>query len=308
MNKTLVILAAGLATRYGGGKQLASVGPNGEALLDYAIYDALKAGFNRICFVIRQPLEDAFRDHVNRFFGSNLTVSYAYQILDDIPDGCTVSAERSKPWGTAHAVWVARKEVDTPFVVINADDFYGAGAYRQLSTQLDGSVTKTATEYAMAGYALGETLSQFGGVSRGLCKRDSNGYLKSLVEVKNIRAEEKTIVGYDISGTRYDLCETDIVSMNIWGLTPAIFPILERQFVSFLENRSHDLDAEFLLSTAINEQIAGGDATLKVLQAKDSWMGMTFREDRLEAEKAIKKLIGQGKYPLDLRSSPSEPT
>ncbi len=303
MNKTLVILAAGLATRYGGGKQLAPVGPNGEALLDYAIYDAMSAGIDRICFVIRPALEDEFREHVSNFFGSRLSVDYAYQTLDDIPNDFPVFTSRIKPWGTAHAVWVARHEVKTPFIVINADDFYGVDVYTQLARQLDNSLEGTGIEYTMAGYSLGETLSPFGGVSRGLCECDADGFLKSLVEVKNIRSEKGSLIGHDVSGTQYKLNTNDIVSMNIWGLTPAIFPILERQFVTFLSKYAQNLDAEFLLSTAINEQITEGDATLKVLHAKGRWMGMTFREDRAAAEKAIADLIDRSKYPKDLGSS-----
>jgi UTP-glucose-1-phosphate uridylyltransferase len=300
MTETLVVLAAGLSTRYGGNKQLAAVGPSGEVLLDYAVFDAVRAGFDHVAFVIRRELEDDFRTHVAARFGKRVRITYSYQELKSLPVSFELPPNRTKPWGTGHAILAAQDEVDTPFVVINADDFYGASAYTQLFEFLESPQTAQSPQFAMIGYALRETFSPHGGVSRGICECSDEGMLEQLVEVKNIEDDDGDIAGVTVDGDRYALNGDEIASMNIWGLTPAVFPILQRQFAEFLSEHREDPDAEFLISNALNEQIASGLSRLRVLPARDPWFGMTFQSDRPNVSRQIAGLVKQGFYPDDL--------
>ena len=302
MTQTLVVLAAGLSTRYGGNKQLASVGPNGEALLDYAVHDAVRAGFTNVTFVIRRELERDFQNHVKRRFGRRVSVSFAFQDLADIPAGYALPDSREKPWGTAHAILAARHIVQDQFVVINADDFYGASAYSLLHEYLEMPQAPEVPEFAMIGYTLRETFSPFGGVSRGICECGNRGFLERLVEVKKIENMNGEITGVTVTGDRYALEGDETVSMNVWGLTPAVFPILKRQFSEFLAEFGNDPDAEFLLSNALNEQIAAGKTRLKVLATRERWFGMTFQDDRPNVARQITGLVERGVYPNHLAS------
>jgi UTP-glucose-1-phosphate uridylyltransferase len=302
MPQTLVVLAAGLSTRYGGNKQLASVGPNDEVLLDYAVYDAMRAGFTNVTFVIRRELEQEFRMHVTRRFGRRVQITFAYQELKDLPEGIELPVGRVKPWGTAHAILAARAIVTGPFVVINADDFYGAAAYSLLSEFLERTQASGTPEFGMTGYILHETFSPFGGVSRGICECDNRGFLERIVEVKNIVNNDGEIAGVTVSGDGCTLQGDETVSMNIWALTPDVFPILERQFVGFLSEYREDPDAEFLISSALNEQIASDVSQLRVLTTRDRWFGMTFQADRQNVARQIMTLVEQGVYPDDLTS------
>jgi choline kinase len=306
MSQTLVVLAAGLSTRYGGNKQLASVGPNGEVLLDYAVYDAVRAGFTNVTFVIRRELENDFQEHIAKRFGGRVPVAYSYQELQDLPDGIELPSNRVKPWGTAHAILAVREVVDEPFVVINADDFYGGSAYSSLYEFREQRETGVIPEYAMIGYRLNDTLSEHGGVSRGICECGDAGYLERLVEVKKIESIGTEISGVTVTGERYALHGGETVSMNIWALTPAVFPILEKQFAGFLREHRDDPDAEFLISNALNEQTATGISRLKVIAACERWFGMTFQEDRPNVARQIGKLVELGLYPNDLTKSSRE--
>ena len=303
MPQTLVVLAAGLSTRYGGNKQLASVGPNGEVLLDYAVYDAVRAGFTSVTFVIRRELEKDLQEHVADRFGGSARVAYSYQELQDLPHGIELPPNRVKPWGTAHAILAVRDVVDEPFIVINADDFYGRSAYSSLYEFRERGRTGAIPEYAMIGYTLNDTLSEHGGVSRGICECSDAGYLERLVEVKKIESIGTEISGVTVTGERYALHGGETVSMNIWALTPAVFPVLEKQFAGFLREHRDDPDAEFLISTALNEQIATGVSRLKVLAACERWFGMTFQEDRPNVAHQIGKFVDQGLYPNDLTTA-----
>ena len=290
MSHTLVILAAGLSTRYGGSKQLAAVGPSGEILLDYAVHDAVKAGFEQVTFVIRRELEKEFRSHAESVFGTRLTVTFSYQ------EG------RKKPWGTAHAILSTRDQVSGPFVVINADDFYGASAYTLMNDFFVSTGGSDGTELAMVGYPLGETFSPHGGVSRGICECDDRGFVQRIVEVKQIERRDTSVEGVTVEGNPYALHGDETVSMNIWALTPAVFPILDRQFKEFVRKHGQNPDAEFLISTALNEQVASGESRLRLFQTGDRWFGMTFQDDKPVVQREIAALVEQGKYPAELAS------
>jgi len=304
MDLTLLVLAAGLSTRYGGVKQLEAVGPSGETLLDYGIYDALRAGFSRVVLVTRRDLEPALREHVSRIFGDALTVAFALQELDAMPAGYSVPEGRVKPWGTGHAVLAAKSQVSEPFVAMNADDFYGASAYLLLAGHLREVVDTGEPHFAAAGYRLRDTLSPHGGVSRAVCELDRDGYLQRVTEVKGIREDEGTIAGVSVAGERYVLDGDETISMNLWAATPAAFPLLDQQFEKFLAEHGADRDAEFLLSTAVNDLIAGGALRVKVIPTPGPWLGMTHREDRPYVVGRLRQLIDAEHYPEDLSLSP----
>lgn len=296
MDLTLVVLAAGLSTRYGGLKQLEPVGPSGEALMDYGIYDGLRAGFNRIVIVTRPELAEALREHVVGVFGDSLPVAFAYQELDDVPE-FAVPATRRKPWGTGHAVLAARAVVAEPFVAINADDFYGADAYAALAGHLRESHETAGLEFAAAGYTLRDTLSPHGGVSRAVCQVDGAGYLLRVTEVKQIEAVNSGLAGVTVAGERFPLTGAETISMNIWAATPASFPLLWQEFGRFLEKHGSDLDAEFLLSTSVNDLIASGRGRVKVLPASGPWLGVTYQDDRPRVAEKLRELVDAGRYP-----------
>lgn len=300
MDLTLVVLAAGLGSRYGGLKQLEALGPGGETLLDYGIYDAVRAGYARAVLVIRAELESAFRERLERRFGDTIEIRFAFQSLDQLPDGVSVPAERGKPWGTGHAVLAARSEVGEPFVVMNADDFYGRTAYEALADHLRRNADTDPLNFAAAGYELSETLSPHGGVSRAVCKLDDDGYLVHVTEVKRIRREGDVLVGVTLAGEPFWLHGDETVSMNLWAATPAAFPILERQFARFLGGHADDPEAEFFLSEAVNEQIATRAVRVKVIPTPGPWLGVTYPQDRDHVVKRLHELVAAGAYPSDL--------
>lgn len=300
MEPVLVILAAGLARRYGGVKQLERVGPCGEALLDYGIYDAVRAGFGSVVLVVRPELEARFRRHVTATVGDAIPVSYVSQELDDLPQGRKLPRGRHKPWGTGHAVLAARRTVHGPFAVSNADDFYGGSSYGQLAAHFVGPVGGDPV-HALVGYRLHETLSPYGGVSRCVVRRGEAGFVVQLAEVEGIREVGGRVWGTTVQGEPVDLTNDELVSMNLWGFTPQVFAVLERQFSEFLEDCVSDSTAEFLLTTGLNEAIATGDLRIAVLEARGRWFGMTFPDDRERVRRAIADLVERGVYPSDLR-------
>ncbi len=294
MTLTLVVLAAGMSTRYGGLKQLAPVGPNGEALMDYAVFDAVKSGCDKLVFVIRHEIQADMTDHVSALVGDTVPAAFVFQEIG--------SAKRAKPWGTAHAVLAAEPEASSPFMVCNADDFYGAGAYEALAGHLGTQSTAAQWQnmpYALVGYRLRDTLSPFGGVSRAVCDCDNDRYLERLVEVKQIREADSELAGIGESGNGVRLTGDETVSMNLWGLTPSVFPLFRRQFEDFVASDPQD-DAEFLIPTAISEQVARGETQLSVLQAGGEWFGMTFSDDKPVVTRRIRELVDRGIYPDDL--------
>jgi hypothetical protein len=300
---TLVVMAAGLATRFGGPKQLAPVGPAGEALLDYDVYDAARAGSRRVVFVVRAELADAFHVHTREVLGDAMETVFVEQRLDDLPGGRRPPPGREKPWGTAHAVLAARGAVTGPFAVCNADDCYGPGAFRLIAEHLRREARATPPVHALAGYRLDATLSSHGGVARGVAVTDRDGLLARLEEIRDVRREAGGITGATPEGTRRAFAGDEIASMNLWGFAPDMLPVLMDQFAAFLDAAAGDPDAEFPLSTAVNAQVAEGRARLRVLAAPDRWFGMTFAADLPAARDALATLVRAGTYPADLRAA-----
>ncbi len=296
---TLVLLAAGMGSRYGGVKQIDSVGPNGEAIIDYSIYDALRTGFTDLCFVVRADIEEAVREFFAGKFPDTIRVSYAIQSLDDIPEGISAPANREKPWGTSHAVYAARGVVSTPFAVINADDFYGRDAYKTLHAYLS-ALANDETDYAMVGYRLEETLSPHGTVSRGICKTDADGFLESITEHKKIEATGSRIIDTLDDGSTQELQPDDIASMNMFGFTPAVFPQIEREFTSFVRKNGDNPKAEFYIPDLMTRLIATKNAQMRVLSTSARWFGMTYREDRKVVQERIREYVESGIYPRNL--------
>jgi UTP-glucose-1-phosphate uridylyltransferase len=292
---TLLILAAGMGSRYGGLKQIDAVGPAGETILDFSVYDALRAGFGQIVFVIRREIEEAFRQSIGARFEQRVPVKYAFQEIDDLPPGFTVPAGRTKPWGTTQAVLAAAQMIREPFAVINADDFYGLESFQSLSRHLQTE----NSGYAMIGFILRNTLSEFGAVARGISAVDENGYLKSVVEMIGIERDGAEIKsGSEIkAGGGIRLSGDEIVSMNMWGFTPRVFDQLRAYFESFLEANSLDQRAECYLPNAVNSLIQSGESRVRVLPTSEAWFGVTYREDRPHVAESIARLVRSGIYP-----------
>lgn len=305
MKKTaLVIMAAGIGSRFGGGiKQLEPVGPNGEIIMDYSIHDALEAGFDRIVFVIRHDLEDDFREVIGDRIEKIAPVSYAFQELDDIPDGFTVPEGRKKPWGTGQAVLSVRDIVNEPFLVINADDYYGKEVFKKIHDYMVSEMDENATVYdvCMGGFILTNTLSDNGGVTRGVCEVGEDGVLKRVTETYNIVKTPDGLSATDKEGNPVTVREEQHVSMNMWGLTPAFIRELERGFPIFLQNlKEGDIKSEYLLPTIIDQMIKDGRVRVKVLETQDHWFGVTYKEDKAGVAESIRALISQGVYPEKL--------
>ena len=297
MKPTLVILAAGMGSRYGGLKQLDELGPNGEAIIDYSLYDAIRAGFGKVVFIIRTDFAEEFKARFEPRLKGRIQTEYVYQSLDKIPAGFTLNPEREKPWGTAHAVMMASGVVNEPMAVINADDFYGRESYQVMADFLTSS--DDPSEYSMIGYRVANTLSPFGTVSRGVCMTDENGYLTSVVERTKIQRDSDGIYYYEPEG-RFPLSENTPVSMNFWGLKPNVFDYLNDGFGRFLEERGNELKSEYFIPLLINENILSGKIATKVLACDAPWFGVTYREDKPDAQAQILSLIESGVYPRKL--------
>ena len=302
MNKvtspTLLVMAAGIGSRYGGLKQIDPVGPGGETLIDYSIYDALRAGFSRAVFILRKEIEQPFREIIGKRFEKCIAVDYVIQELDMLPQGFSVPPGRSKPWGTTQAILLTAEVINEPFVVINADDFYGAEGYRLLEQHL----RRGGDEYAMAGYILRNTLSDYGTVARGVCRVCGDGFLESVVEMTKIERDGAHAKNTDAAGQTTRLEGSEIVSMNFWGFTPRIFPQLEEHFKRFLELHGAEEKTECYIPIVVNDLVVAGQARVKVLRTRDSWFGVTYREDRPRVVKSINRLIRRGDYPEKLWS------
>lgn len=300
MKPTLVIIAAGMGNRYGGLKQIDPIGPNGEILIDYSIYDAVRAGFGKLVFVIRPDFEDTFKQNISGKFESNLEVSHVYQQTCDYLDGFEPPHERKKPWGTGHAILTAGKAVDEPFVAINADDYYGHNSFKIVADYMSGSEMRRPDSHAMVGYILRNTLSEHGHVSRAVCHCGPQMLLDNIVEQTKIKRQADAAVYFDESGKAFSLTGDEIVSMNFWAFGQSIFNSLQEQFSDFLNDRGHDPQAEFFIPTAVNNLIAAGKITVKVLKTRDRWFGITYRQDKASTIKNINKLIEEGVYPEKL--------
>ncbi len=298
----LVIMAAGIGSRFGGGiKQLAPVGPGGEIIMDYSIYDALEAGFDKVVFVIRKDLEKDFKEVIGNRIEKQADVDYVYQELDDIPEKYqTKFSGRTKPWGTGQAILCCKDVVDTPFLVINADDYYGKSAFREAYEYLTRIPDTGKIQICMVGFVLKNTLSDNGGVTRGLCKVDGQGMLTGITETHNIEKDGDRAVIREADKVKALDADTP-VSMNMWGLTPAFFEILESGFERFLNDTpAEDLKAEYLLPTIIGDLLVEGKVSVKVLKSEDQWFGVTYKEDREAVMNAVRKLIENGVYPASL--------
>ncbi len=299
---TLVVMAAGIGSRFGGGiKQLEAVGPNGEIIMDYSIHDALEAGFNKVVFVIRKDLDKDFKEIIGRRMEKLVEVEYAYQELNDIPERFQKKTEgRKKPWGTGQAILCCKDVVDEPFLVINADDYYGKEAYREAYAYLTGRKDDNAYEACMVGFVLKNTLSDNGGVTRGVCKVDEHRMLSEIVETSNIvKTAEGAAVQTENGAVPIDV-ESE-VSMNMWGLSPAFFDVLEKGFDVFLEKLDpENLKGEYLLPTIIGDLLKEGKMKVEVRKSHDEWFGVTYKEDKPDVVAAIQKLIKDGVYPEKL--------
>ena len=298
---TLLVLAAGMGSRYGSLKQMDGVGPNNEAIIDYSIFDAIRAGFGKVVFVIRHAFEKDFREvFTPERFGGQIEVDFVFQELDKLPEGFTLPADRVKPWGTNHAVLMAEKVIDTPFAVINADDFYGCDAYRTIGDYLR-SVAGQKNNYCMVGYEVKNTLSDFGSVSRAVCEKDAEGNLTSMVERTDIlRLENGQIAFKDENGTYHNLEENTPVSMNMFGFTPDYFAHSKEYFKVFLTENIGKPKAEFYIPTMVNKLVGEGTSKMKVLTTDARWFGVTYKEDRPMVVAKIQALIDAGVYPRKL--------
>lgn len=296
---TLLVLAAGMGSRYGSLKQMDGVGPNGEAIIDYSIYDAIRAGFGKVVFVIRHSFEKEFREIFSADrFGGKIEVDFVFQELDNLPEGFTVPEGREKPWGTNHAVMMADGVINEPFAVINADDFYGKNAYQSVADYLN-SPEVSKNRYCMVGYQVKNTLSDHGSVSRGVCEVDAEGNLVSMVERTSIERVDGKIYFKD-GDKMVPLAEDAPVSMNIFGFTPDYFEYSTEYFKTFIKESASNLKAEYYIPTMVNKLVSDGTAKLKVLKTDAQWFGVTYKEDRPMVVAKIKDLIAQGVYPESL--------
>jgi dTDP-glucose pyrophosphorylase len=299
MKPTLFLLAAGMGSRYGGLKQLDGLGPNGETIMDYSVFDAVRAGFGKIVFVIRHSFEKDFTEQIISKYRDIVPVEVVFQEIDYVPEGMSYNNDREKPWGTNHALLMGKDAIKEPFAVINADDFYGKESF-EILYQFLMSVENKQNEYCMVGYRVGNTLSESGSVSRGVCTTDADGALTSVVERTSIEEKGGTIVFLDEKGLENKLEFNTPVSMNMWGFTPDYFNYSEESFKNFLQSKGQELKSEFYIPTVVNELIVAGKATCKVLDTPSKWFGVTYANDRPQVVLKINQLIKEGIYPQSL--------
>lgn len=298
MKPTLFVLAAGMGSRYGGLKQIDGLGPNGETIMDYSVFDAMRAGFGKVVFVIRHDFEDDFRRVVLSKYEGKVPCEICFQSVDKLPEGYTLNPERTKPWGTNHAVLMARDIIHEPFAVINADDFYGRESFQVLADFLH-SVEGKQGEYCMVGYRVCNTLSENGSVSRGICSTDAEGFLTGVVERTHIEEVGRKIV-FTEDGKDTVIDPMSPVSMNMWGFTPEYFQYVDEAFRAFLDAHGQELKAEFYIPTLVNDLIQAGRATCRVLDTPSRWFGVTYPEDRPQVVMKINTMIQEGIYPAKL--------
>ncbi len=300
MKPTLLVLAAGMGSRYGSLKQIDPVGPSGETIIDYSIYDAIRAGFGKVVFIIRKSFEQDFKDIFISKLQPHIQVEYVFQEIDKVPGGLVVSPERTKPWGTAHAVLMAKDIIHEPFAVINGDDFYGSCAFQTMADYLNSLTTETQTQYSLVGYQVGNTMSDHGSVSRGVCEEDKNELLVSVTERTNIQYTEGQIAYQEAEGKPVFLNPETLVSMNFWGFTPEYFKQTEAIFSDFVKANIDSLKAEFYIPFAIDNLITNAKASVKVLRSDAKWFGVTYKEDKPLVIEKLAQLIQAGIYPAKL--------
>lgn len=299
MDLTLLVLAAGMGSRYGGLKQLDQVGPSGETIIDYSVYDAIEAGFNKIVFIIRKDIEKEMNEMLFEKYSRKIKIEYVFQELDKIPEGIELPANRVKPWGTGHAVLMAKDVINEPFVVINADDFYGKSAFKVVADYMKSQQNNLKGKNCMAGYLLKNTLSEHGSVSRGVCKVNKENELIEIIERTKIGWQHGKIVADD-NGNDLELDGDVYVSMNFWGFTPDVFPELESEFKKFILENYENIKSEYYIPNIVSHQINNNTATVKVLEATDQWFGVTYKEDKPIVIEKIKELTNTEKYPEKL--------
>ena len=295
MKPTLLVLAAGMGTRYGGNKQLDEVGPSGETIIDYSIYDAIRAGFGKIVFVIRKDIEEQVKERFVEKLQGKIEVDYVFQEISNIPGGIRVSPERQKPWGTSHAILVTEQKIKEPFGVINADDYYGVESFNILRDFLTND--KDPDNYCIVGYKLGNTLSEHGHVNRGVCQAGPDGFLKKIVETRQIEKTRDGAFAPGPDGKPLHFTGNEIVSMNLWGFKPSCYNFLGKEFRNFINENGMDLKSELDIPTSVDKFVKSGEITIKILMTNERWFGVTYREDKPFVVESLKKMIRKGIYP-----------
>jgi len=295
MKPTLLVLAAGMGTRYGGNKQLDEVGPSGETIIDYSIYDAIRAGFGKIVFVIRRDIEEQVKERFVEKLQGKIEIDYVFQEITNIPEGVKVSSDRQKPWGTSHAILVTRQKIKEPFGVINADDYYGVDSFGILRDFLLND--KDPNSYCIVGYKLGNTLSEHGHVNRGVCQVGSDGLLKKIVETRQIEKTRDGAVAPGPDGKPVHFTGNEIVSMNLWGFKPSCYDFLGKEFRNFINENGMELKSELDIPTSIDKFVKSGEIKIKILMTNERWFGVTYRDDKPFVVESLKKMIRKGIYP-----------
>jgi len=298
MKPSLLVLAAGMGSRYGGDKQLDKVGPAGQTIIDYSIYDAVRAGFGKIIFVIRRDIEEQFKNSFMKPLEGKVDIDYVFQDLDDLPRGYKPSPERVKPWGTSHAIMVARNKIREPFGVINSDDYYGVESFQILHDFLVND--KDDNTYCIVGYPMGNTLSDHGHVNRGVCKVNEEGNLVHIVETRRIEKRPDGIFAPGEKGREVEYSADEVVSMNLWGFKPSCFEYLEKEFVNFIERSAGDPKAELDIPTSMDVYVKKGEINIRVLMTESKWFGVTYREDRPFVVRSLQDMVDKGIYPEKL--------
>jgi len=300
MKPTLLVLAAGMGTRYGGNKQLDEVGPSGETIIDYSIYDAIRAGFGKIVFVIRRDIEQQVRERFVDKLQGKIEIDYVFQEITNLPVGVKVAPDRSKPWGTSHAILVTREKIKEPFGVINADDYYGVESFKILRDFLVND--KNPDNYCIVGYKLGNTLSEHGHVNRGVCQAGEDGFLRDIVETRQIEKTKEGAVAPGPDGKTLHFTGNEIVSMNLWGFKPSCYDFLGKEFRNFIDKYGMDLKSELDIPTSVDKFVKNGEITIQILMSNERWFGVTYREDKPFVVESIKKMIRKGIYPARIYS------
>lgn len=300
MKPTLVILAAGMGSRYGGLKQIDPIGPSGETILDYSVYDAIRAGFGKVMFIIRKDIEQDFKEVFVKKLENHIETDWVFQELNKLPKGFRKPDNRTKPWGTGHAVMMIAGKVNEPFAVLNADDFYGVDAFKTLAGFFASQEKEMKHDYAMVAYELANTLSEFGSVSRGICQTNESGWLKSVKERTRIQRTNTGIADTEADGSLFQLQKDALVSMNFWGFNPSLFEHIEQEFTDFLKSDLDHTKSEFYIPFIVDNLINSGKEKVKVLHNPGQWFGITYQEDKPLVVKKIQELVSRGVYPENL--------